>query len=245
MTSPVLRVECLARHFDGMYVLQDVSFEIAEGTCVGLVGENGSGKTSLLNILGGIDRPDRGHIEFRLNGGGTEDITRWPAWRRAQAGIHQYFQSPRTWRNLTVREHVEVAVSEGQKDGSLLSNVRWLLSPSLRSKSQERCDELLDFVGLRDRQKDYADELSYGQAKLLGLAQLLACPRRRLFLLDEPSAGLSPVMSAKMLDLLKRIKAEGLSMLVIEHDRNLLGGIADSVLRLEAGRISRSETNHG
>ena len=244
MVSPVLTVKSLSRHFDGMYVLQDVTFEVAEGVCVGLIGENGSGKTTLLNILSGIDHADAGHIGFRLNGGPTEDITRWPAWRRAQAGIHQYFQSPRTWKNLSVREHVEVAVSEGQKDGSFFSNVQWLLYSTLRKEARRRCDELLDFVGLRDREKDYADELSYGQAKLLGLAQLLACPKRRLLLLDEPSAGLSPAMSVKMLDLLKQVKAEGLAMLVIEHDRGLLGGIADSVLRLRAGRIGRNEVDH-
>ena len=245
MTSPVLKVERLSRHFDGLYVLRDVSFEIAEAVCVGLVGQNGSGKTSLLNILGGIDPPDGGQITFRRNGGGTENITRWPAWRRAQAGIHQYFQSPRTWKNLTVREHIEVAVSEGRKDGSLLGNVRWLLSSSLRNRSRERCDDLLDFVGLRNREKDYAGELSYGQAKLLGLAQLFACPGRRLFLLDEPSAGLSPGMSRKMLGLLRRVKAEGVSMLVVEHDRELLGGIANTVLRLEAGRLSHIEAEDG
>lgn len=245
MTSPVLTIERLSRHFDGMYVLQDVSFEIAEGVCVGMVGENGSGKTTLLNLLSGIDRPDEGRIEFRPNGGRTQNITRWPAWRRAQAGIHQYFQSPRTWKNLSVREHIEVAVSEGRKDASLLGNVQWLLSPSLRSNARQRCAELLDFVDLGNREKDYADELSYGQAKLLGLAQLLACPKRRLLLLDEPSAGLSPTMSATMLDLLKQIKGDGLSMLVIEHDRELLGGIADFVLRLDAGRVSRNEAKHG
>ena len=245
MTSPVLKVERLSKHFDGIYVLREVSFEIAEGVCVGLVGENGSGKTTLLNILSGIDRADKGRIEFCLSGGTTKSIAQWPAWRRARAGIHLYFQSPRVWKNLSVREHVEVAVSGGEMDGSLLGNVQWLLSPLLRSKAHQRCHELLEFVELKNREKDYADALSYGQAKLLGLAQLLACPTRRLLLLDEPFAGLSPSISAKMLDLLLQIKAGGLSMLVVEHDRELVGGIADCILSLESGQLNRSEVSYG
>lgn len=233
----ILKVENLSRRFDGLNVLHDVSFEIAEGACIGLSGNNGSGKTSLLNILFGIDQSDEGCIKYPVNNDGLVDITDWPTWRRAQSGIHYYFQSPRTWKNLTVREHIETALSEGGQDSSILANIHWLFSTSLRNKTREQCDALLEFVELQDREKDFAEELSYGQAKLLSLAQLLACPSRRLFLFDEPLAGLSPTMSRKMLNLLQKVKAGNVAMLLVEHDIEMFGEIADTLFQLKDGML--------
>jgi ABC-type branched-subunit amino acid transport system ATPase component len=241
----ILQVDHVTRHFDGMDILQDISFGIVRGTCVGLVGDNGSGKTSLLNILSGIDRPDAGHIRFKVKNGEFEDITSWPAWHRGREGIHYYFQAPRIWRNLTVREHIEVALSNRGKNGSLLATLHHFFSHSLRKEDWNRCEEILDFVGLEGCESHYAGKLSYGQAKLLNLAQLLACPHRQLFLLDEPSAGLSPAMSRKMVALLRRVKLEGLSMLVVEHNSELMEDIADVVLQLEHGRMRQVEGNGG
>ena len=231
----LLKADGLTRHFDGLAVLDRASLDVARGQSVGIVGENGSGKTSLLNLLSGADRPDGGRILFATNGSGLRDITGWPAWKRARHGLLHYFQQPHVWRNLTVREHVLTAATEAHLDGSVGGTLRWCLSGKLRGRVRARSDELLDFVGLRDRAEDVAGVLSYGQMKLLALARVLARPRRSVLLLDEPTAGIAPALIGRMVDLLKRIRDDGVGMVVVEHDREMLKGLTDHVIELREG----------
>jgi branched-chain amino acid transport system ATP-binding protein len=236
--ATLLKAESLTRHFGGLAVLDGASIEVARGQSVGVVGENGSGKTSLLNLLSGADRPDGGRVLFVTDGASISDITGWPAWKRARHGLLHYFQQPHVWRNLTVREHVLAAATDARMDGSVRGTLRWCLSGRLRSLVSDRCDELLDFVGLGDRSRDMAGELSYGQMKLLALARVLARPKRQILLLDEPTAGIAPAMVGRMVDLLKRIRANGIGMVVVEHDREMLAGLTDSVVELRGGRVA-------
>jgi len=234
---PLLKADGLTRRFDGLAILNGVSLEVAEGQCIGLVGENGCGKTSLLNVLSGVDRPDRGQIQYAPENGQMADITRWPAWRRARAGLLHYFQSPHIWRNLTVAEHVLAAATGCMLEGSVLGAARWSLSSSLRRSTRAKCEKLLDFVGLRGRANAKACELSFGQMKLVGLARLLAAPVRRMLLLDEPTAGIAPEVVVRMIEFLRKVRASGVGMLVVEHDREMLSGLADAVLELRQGRV--------
>lgn len=233
----LLKADNLTRHFDGLAVLDQASLEVARGQSVGIVGENGSGKTSLLNLLSGADRPDGGQVLFAADGSGLHDITHWPAWKRARHGLLHYFQQPHVWRNLTVREHVLTAATEARLDGSVGGTLLWCISGKLRSGVRARCDELLDFVGLRDRAEDVAGELSYGQMKLLALARMLARPNRQIFLLDEPTAGIAPALIGRMVNLLKRIREEGVGMVVVEHDREMLKGLTDRIVELREGSV--------
>ncbi len=233
----LLKADSLTRHFDGLAVLDQASLEVVRGQSVGIVGENGSGKTSLLNLISGADRPDKGQVLLAANGSGLRDITRWPVWKRAQHGLLHYFQHPHIWRNLTVREHVLTAATEARLDRSIGGTLRWCLSGKLRSAVRIRCDELLDFVGLRDRTEDVAGELSYGQMKLLALARILARPRRQVILLDEPMAGIAPALIGRMMDLLKCIRKEGVGMVVVEHDREMLKGLTDRIVELHEGSV--------
>ena len=235
--APLLKAENLAIRFDGITVLERACIEVAEGQCVGLVGENGCGKTSLLNVLSGADHVTLGTIFFLTDRGTLTDVTRWPAWRRARMGLLQFFQSPHIWRNLTVREHVLAAATDHSLDGSLIGTACWSLSSSLRRRTRARCDDLLDFVGLADRSNDRACDLSFGQRKLVGLARLLAAPVRRMLLLDEPTAGIAPELIVRMIDLLRKVRASGVGMLVVEHDREMLNDLADTVIELRQGQI--------
>lgn len=233
----LLKADCLTRHFDGLAVLDKASLEVAQGQSVGIVGENGSGKTSLLNLLSGADWPDGGCILFSATGSALRDITRWPAWKRARAGLLHYFQQPHIWRNLTVREHVLTAATQAHLDGSVRGTIRWCLSRGLRNLIHSRCDAMLDFVGLRDRADDMAGELSYGQMKLLALARLMVRPARRILLLDEPMAGIAPALIGRMADLLGQLREDGVGMIIVEHDREILKGLTDDVIELRNGRM--------
>lgn len=245
IASLALKIEKLNLHFDGIKVLDQVTLEIPKGECVGLVGENGCGKTSLLNLISGVEQPDSGNIYFS-NGRGLSMINQWPTWRRAREGMLQYFQTPRIWRNLTLREHILASVSNDWLDSSVIGTMRWFCSPARRRKCMKKCNELLELIGMQDRAENLARELSFGQMKLLSLAMLLATPKQRLLLLDEPTAGISPAMASRMLNILKNLKAQGIGMLVVEHDRSMLAGFADSVFELCAGNllplISENET---
>ena len=233
----VLQIRNLSRRFEGLVVLDRACLDIECGSCVGLFGENGSGKTSLLNMISGIDQADEGHILFGGNDSTPTDITSWPAWQRARAGVLQCFQSPRIWKNMTVGENVLAAVWDSRHEGSVAGTARWLFSRATRKKADKRCLELLDFVGLADRGGDLASELSFGQMKLVALARVLAAPRRKLLLLDEPTAGISPAVVDQILDLLGEIKTQGIGMLMVEHERSILSDIADCLIELRHGRL--------
>jgi|CXWL01.1.fsa_nt_gi ABC-type branched-subunit amino acid transport system ATPase component len=234
----LLKAESLTRHFDGLAVLDRASVVVARGQSLGIVGENGNGKTTLLNLLSGADRPDGGRVLFASDGSKLCDITKWSSWKRARHGLLYYFQQPHIWRNLTVRENVLAAATEAHLDGSIGGTLRWCLSRQLRGLINCRCEDLLDLVELRDRADDVAGELSYGQMKLLALARILARPTRQVLLLDEPTAGIAPALIGRLVDLLKRIRGDGIGMLVVEHDREMLRGLTDSVVELRDGRIS-------
>lgn len=236
--SPLLKAESLVRRYDGLTVLDGISIEIAEGECIGLVGENGCGKTSLLNVLSGVDRADQGRIFLFTDTGLFQDVTCWSAWQRARAGLLHYFQSPHVWRNLTVREHVLAAATSHTLDGSIFGTIRWSLSSGLRKRTRERCEELLDFVGLRDRAEDRAGELSFGQMKLVSMARMLASPARRMLLLDEPTAGIATKLVDRMIEMLRKVRSSGIGMLVVEHDREMIEALADQVVELRNGKLA-------
>lgn len=236
ISLPALKIEKLNLRFDGIKVLDQVTLEIPKGKCVGLVGENGCGKTSFLNLISGIERPDSGVIYFS-NGKGLFMINQWPTWQRAREGLLQFFQTPRIWKNLTPREHILACASNDWQDSSVVGITRWFFSPALRKRGREKCLELLELVGLQDYADNLAGELSFGQMKLLALAMLLATPKQRLLLLDEPTAGINPAMADRMVGLFHDIKMQGVGILVVEHDRSMMAGLTDCIYELRGAQL--------
>ena len=210
-----LRALGVSRAFEGIAALSDIDLELAPGEVVGLIGPNGAGKTTLVNLLTGFDLPSRGRITL----GGT-DITRWPPYRRGRAGLARTFQHGRLFRELTVRENVEVAA---------------LGARSSAREARRRAGELLDLLGLAARADDAAGLLPHGDQRKLGVARALAL-RPRFVLMDEPAAGLHEAEIPAFAEVVRVVHTEfGAGVLLIDHNVALIMDVCDRVHVLDRG----------
>ena len=214
----LLRTENVVKRFGGLVAVNQVSFELYEGEILGLIGPNGAGKTTLFNCINGIYRPEEGRIFFR----GT-DITGWSPSRLAHMGMARTFQIVRPLAELTVRENVMVGAAFGEK--------RLPLSQAARV-----ADEVLAFLGLSDRADQLAGSLNVAQKKRLELARALAS-QPRLLLLDEVLAGLNPTEVDEMVETIRRIREQGITILMIEHVMRAIMNLSDRILVLDFGEL--------
>jgi ABC-type branched-subunit amino acid transport system ATPase component len=206
---------------------QHAATDIAFGPGItGIIGPNGAGKTTLFNLLSGTTKPDAGRI--LLN---ARDITALPAESRARLGMSRTFQLSRPFRNLTVRDHLLLS-RRGDDDLFWKSFIRG----SREDGEDAGLRRSLELVGLDVPFQAQAADLSYGQSKLLGIAMALTHPHR-LLLLDEPVAGVNPVIRERIAALLRNLRAQGETMLVIEHDMQFVMQLADQVVVMDRGRV--------
>ncbi|HVW51961.1 MAG TPA: ATP-binding cassette domain-containing protein [Trinickia sp.] len=212
MSSELLQLAGVNKRFGAQVVLNDVTFGVAPGEIVGLVGPNGSGKTTTINVISGLLQADDGVIDFM-----GHKINRLPMYRRAHLGINRTFQVPKVFREMSVRENVEVA-------GRCLR-----LEPS-------EIDAILDEIGLAGVATRIAGSLTVNQQKLLDLGRALAT-RPKLLLVDEIGAGLNPAELNVMAELLEKLSARGIAMIVVEHLLEFLNRITERVIVLGAGRM--------
>jgi len=213
----LLAAEGLTKTFGGLRAVIDVSFTVAEGEILGLVGPNGSGKTTVLNLIAGALRTDAGRV--RLAG---RDITRLPPSTRTRLGIARTFQLVRPLRNLSAADNVLVARLYG-RDRADFSAAR---SDSLR---------LLDLVGLRGKAQMLATRLTLTERKRLEIARALAT-QPIVLLLDEPLSGLNPTEVDTALSLLRTIRKVGVTLVIVEHNVRAVRALCDRVVVLNSGR---------
>jgi neutral amino acid transport system ATP-binding protein len=219
--SGLLTVTGVSKAFGGVRALDGCSLEVGAGSITGLIGPNGSGKTTLFNIITGYLRADAGTVALA-----GRDVTGHSPNRIYRRGIARTFQQARVFPQLTVRENLVVACA-----------YRWwqLVEGRVRRSDQARADELLDEFRLGDHADAYASELSYGQRKLLEFAAgLMSSPR--LVLLDEPTAGVNPVMVETMRRHIHERHRTDTTFLIVEHDMAFVMGLCDPVIVLDAGR---------
>ena len=210
----ILQAENLTKFFGGLAALKGVSFGIKEGEILGLIGPNGAGKTTLFNVLSGFFRPDHGRVVFA-----DETVTQLKAPQRCRIGLVRTFQVVKPFGNLTVLQNVMV--------GSFLRTA----DPGF---ARERALEAMELVGLSGRRDTAAKSLTISDRKRLEVARALAT-RPRLLLLDEVMAGLNPTELVQMLDILKRIRSQGVTLLVIEHIMAAIMTISERLLVLHHG----------
>ncbi len=211
--APLLVVEGLVKRFGGFRALDVLSFSVGAGEILGLVGPNGSGKTTCINVISGLYRPDGGAIYFE-----GRPIGGLPSHRLVHAGINRTFQVPRPFHTLTVRENVEIARTYGRsRDGA--ADAGTLLSS-------------LDLAALADQP---AGELNSAQQKMLDLARALATGPR-LLLVDELAAGLNPVELDRVAAKLKELARSGIALLVVEHLMGFIDQITDRLIVMNAGK---------
>ncbi len=213
----ILQVENVFKRFGGLQALQDVSFELPEGQILGLIGPNGAGKTTMFNVINGVYSPESGRVIFR-----GEEITGLPPYEVARRGLARTHQIVRPLNELTVRQNVMVGACYGREGLSYAAAARV-------------ADQVLERVGLAERADQLAGSLNVAQKKRLELARALAS-HPYLLLLDEVLAGLNPAEVAAMLDLLRRIRDEGVTILMIEHVMQAVMNISDYVIVLDYGK---------
>jgi branched-chain amino acid transport system ATP-binding protein len=202
--------------FGGVVALDQVDFWVPHGGAVGLLGQNGSGKTTLLNVITGQLRPQSGNIVF--NGRTMNGL---PPYAFASAGIARVFQSVQIFPRLTVRENVDVAqvVAAAPNGAAKLSAI-----------------EVLERVRLREFENELARDISYGHQRLLEIAMAVAAGAQ-LILLDEPTAGLSPALVETVIGCLRELNAAGTSLVLIEHETEVVFRVCETVWVLNEGRV--------
>lgn len=224
----LLEIKGLRKHFEGVKAVDGCSFEVEEGTITGLIGPNGSGKTTVFNLIGGTMRADAGEIWFD-----GQRIDRLPPWRRAYLGLGRTFQITRIFTGMTVLENVVAPLDE--------FSWRELRAGAVSSDETKRADELLEFVGMSEYRDQPAEALSFGQRKLVELAQVLMLDPK-MILLDEPAGGINPTLIARMGDMIRELNARGKTFLIVEHNMPLVLGLCDPILVLARGLcISRGD----
>jgi ABC-type branched-subunit amino acid transport system ATPase component len=219
--NELLTVTRATKVFGGIRAVDGCSLAVREGTVTGLIGPNGSGKTTVFNIITGYLRPDAGRVEFA-----GHDITRHDTGSLYRRGLSRTFQQARVFPQLTVLENLVVA-----------GGYPWwqLFTRRVRKADRDRAGDLLHEFRLGPLAEVPASELSYGQRKLLEFAAvLMSAPR--LVLLDEPTAGVNPVMIETMERHIRERHAAGITFLIVEHDMTFVMRLCDPVIVLDAGR---------
>jgi branched-chain amino acid transport system ATP-binding protein len=218
----VLRTDGLRKAFGGVVAVDDVDLEVPEGLVTGLIGPNGSGKTTFFNLVTGMTRTDSGRVS--VDG---RDVTRWAPHRIAHAGVGRTFQLCRVFPRLTVLDNMLVALRR--------TRLRELLGGLRNRADTERARTWLARVGVDHLETAEARDLSYGQQKLLELAAVLMA-EPSLILLDEPAGGINPALIERIAALVRTLNGEGRTFLVVEHNMDLVMGLCDHVVVLDRGR---------
>jgi ABC-type branched-subunit amino acid transport system ATPase component/ABC-type branched-subunit amino acid transport system permease subunit len=219
----LLEVRGLHKSFGGNHAVNDCSFTVPEGSITALIGPNGSGKTTVFNLISGTMTPDKGKI--LLDGEGIEALS---PWSRAHRGIGRTFQITRLFREMTVLENVVAPLRDFQ--------FRQLGLGAVSGSEASRAGELLQFVGMTAYRDARAGALSYGQQKLVELAQVLMLDPK-LILLDEPAGGINPTLVERMGDLIRSLNAQGTTFLLVEHNMPFVVGLCDPIRVLARGAV--------
>ena len=228
--SALLQAVNISKRFGGLDALSAVSFSIARGEIYGLIGPNGAGKTTLFNCLTGLYASDAG--EFRFDGAPLAGLKPDAV---AERGIARTFQNIRLFANLSALENVMIGRHVRTSAGVIGAILRDARTRAEERAIEKRALELLEYVGIAAHANDLAKALSYGDQRRLEIARALAT-EPRLLALDEPAAGMNPVERHALRGLLERIRADGVTLLLIEHDVKLVMGLCDRVLVLDYGR---------
>ena len=230
MEQPLLEFAEVTMRFGGLTALNEVDFDIHEGEILGLIGPNGAGKTTCFNVITGVYQATRGRV--RLEG---RDLAKLERHKITKLGIARTFQNIRLFPDMTAIENVMVGA-----DAHHTTSVIGAMLHLPRHKSEEkagldRAHELLDFMGIGDRGDDAAKNLPYGYQRRLEIARALAT-NPKLLCLDEPAAGFNQAEKIELMRLIRSIRDQGYTVLLIEHDMSLVMGVTDRIVVLDFGR---------
>jgi len=225
----LLEVRALTKHFGGIKALEEVSFKARQGTIMSIIGPNGAGKTTLFNCLTGLTRPTKGTVSLA-----DSDITRFPPHSIVALGIARTFQNIRLFRDMSVLENVLVSQHLRMRSGlfKILAGHRDFLAEENDARS--RALEYLGLVGLEEMADIPSQSLPYGDQRRLEIARALAT-EPTVLLLDEPTAGMNPQETTEIMEIIKRLRTLGKTIILIEHDMRVVMGISETIVVLDHG----------
>ncbi|MCQ9422884.1 ABC transporter ATP-binding protein [Pseudomonas sp. LJDD11] len=231
MSKPLLELRHVSKHFGGVTAVQDVSLAIQAGEVHGLIGPNGAGKTTFFNLMTGLYRADSG--QFSLDGERYEPSS---VHKVAQAGIARTFQNIRLFGSMTALENVMVGRHVRTRNGVLAALLRHRRARQEEAETRAIARDWLAYVGIGELAERRADTLSYGHQRRLEIARALAT-EPRLLALDEPAAGMNLSEKQQLRELLDKIRRDGRTLLLIEHDVKLVMGLCDRITVLDHGQV--------
>lgn len=226
----MLQLHNLSKEFDGIKAVDDLSFAIEDNSIAALIGPNGSGKTTVFNIISGFLGADKGIVV--LDG---KDISSMSPFKIARQGIGRTFQNIRLFPQISVLDNVMLGLKYETGDRFSAAFLQTRKMKKEEKQNIKKAEELLKFVGLIEKRDELAENLSHGQRKLLELARILAL-EPKIFLLDEPIAGLFPETKRTMFGLIRKLKESGKTILFIEHDLHSVMDIAEKIIVLDHGK---------
>jgi branched-chain amino acid transport system ATP-binding protein/neutral amino acid transport system ATP-binding protein len=223
----MLKIENLKKYFGGVRAVDNCSFEVKKGTITALIGPNGSGKTTVFNLISGILKADSGKILFQ-----DKEITNLSPEVISNLGISRMFQQSRLFNNLTVRENLLLAFdNEDTKFWKNLLNLN-----KITKEKEEKTKEMLKLIEMEKYENEMTRNLSYGQKRLVELVRTILNPHS-LLMLDEPVAGVNPKIRSKIAEILLKLKEQGETILLIEHDMTFVLKIADEIIVMDEGKV--------
>jgi ABC-type branched-subunit amino acid transport system ATPase component len=227
----ILELSNLTKSFGGVRAVDNVSLGFEPGKITALIGPNGAGKTTIFNLICGHIRPDRGRISYK-----GQDISGQKPWRIARMGIGRLFQDVRLFSRLSVEDNILVAFQNQIGENPCRSALLWRRARSQETLFRSKAHAILRSVNLESLCKSEAGGLSYGQQKLLSITRLLAADMQVL-LMDEPIAGLNIEIVKNVLGMIKELAAAGKTIVIIEHNMNLVLEVADWVFFMDQGEV--------
>jgi branched-chain amino acid transport system ATP-binding protein len=230
-SGAVLKVEQVAVRFGGLVALSDLNFTVGEGEIVSLIGPNGAGKTTAFNVMTGFLKPTQGSVSYRgatLNGLKPHQV--------ADLGVIRTFQRTSVFPNDTVYDNLLIGLHRQGRVGLLEAILGLPRARASERRLRERAGELIEWVGLQRRAYDAAGSLSYGEQRLVGVALALAAEPSML-LLDEPVSGMNASETHSFVELIRRVRDRGITILLVEHDMPMVMSVSDRIVVLNYGRI--------
>ncbi len=224
--KPIISVKNLSKHFGGLKAIDDLTTEIPQGTTTGLIGPNGSGKTTLMNILTGILKPEQGSIQIN-----DKTFTSIDSTSLRKLKIARTFQDGRLIGQLSVEDNLLLTTA---KNGLFKSMFDFACR-----KQRKRMEEVLKIIHLKDHRKKNAEELSYGQGKLLEIGRTLM-QDPDIYFFDEPFTGLFPQVVEQVMEIMQDLKAQGKTLVIIEHNMELISRLCEHIIVLDYGKLLSS-----
>jgi ABC-type branched-subunit amino acid transport system ATPase component len=230
-SPPIISVQGISKAFGGIQAVDDCTFDVTPRLITGLIGPNGAGKTTIFNLITGFLRPDRGSVRFKgqeLVGLAPHEVER--------RGVARTFQHLRLWNKMSVLDNVLLGCQRAVGENVLTLFLRPAAVKAQEARDRTRALEVLDFFGLRGRAHELAEDLAYPEQKLLSMARIFATDADVL-LLDEPTSGLDTDSLRRVVPIVRRLVEHGKTVLLIEHNMELIAQLSDEVVFLHQGSV--------